>query len=80
MTDNHSIRYHLSRMNTTTRKTPCVHLVKVTHIVKDRTGSGNDYNDNYYNCSKLKRRLKSKRECKTCNLYKPLNAIENDNT
>jgi hypothetical protein len=46
-------------------KQPCFYKKKITHIIKDTTGSGEDYKDIYYFCTMTGHRLK-KRECVKC--------------
>jgi hypothetical protein len=46
-------------------KHPCDFKRKVSHIISDTTGSGENYIDTYYLCTMTGRRLK-KRECVKC--------------
>ena len=54
------------------RKQICLHLVHVSQLIKDTTGSGVSYTDSHYECAKQKRRLSSRRRCINCNMYNPL--------
>ena len=49
----------------------CLHLNRVSKLIKDTTGSGNTYTDTYYQCSKLQKRI-TRKHCRTCVFYKPL--------
>jgi hypothetical protein len=71
--NNFSIRTCLKNMNKVKRTIQCLYFIRVTKLVKDTTGAGNDYNDNHYECSKMSNKRISKRACKNCNLYVPLN-------
>lgn len=56
--------------NLKTKKSVCKFLTRPSQLIKDRTGSGNDYTDTYYFCSnpELKKRI-TKKHCKDCKLY-----------
>jgi hypothetical protein len=54
------------------RKSQCVYLCHVSQLVKDFTGSGDSYTNNYWECNKLHKRI-SKRHCMNCTMYKPCN-------
>ena len=49
-------------------KSICKHITRPSQLIKDHTGSGEDYTDTYYYCSKLKKRI-TKKTCHTCRLY-----------
>ena len=49
----------------------CIHLKRFSQIIKDVTGSKNNYIDTYYFCSEMKKRI-TKKTCNKCKLYKPL--------
>jgi hypothetical protein len=67
-----SIRTLLSQGNVTKKREQCLHLIHVSQLIKDTTGSGNDYTDSHFECAKMKRRISSKRKCLNCNMYSPI--------
>ena len=64
-----SIKTLLLRQNDFVRPCACEFFCKVSQLIKDRTGGGNDYLDSYTYCSYLKTRI-TKKHCKDCNFYK----------
>jgi len=48
-------------------KHPCKYKIKKETVIKDRTGSGNDYTYKECFCLSTNRKIK-KRECKNCKL------------
>jgi len=67
-----SIKTLLLRQNNFVRPKVCEYLAKVSQLIRDRTGGGDDYTDSYYYCGYLKTRITIK-HCKNCNFYKPIN-------
>jgi len=55
-----------------TKNNVCEYYTKVSQLIKDKTGSGEDYIDSYNFCSQLKI-LITKKKCHLCKLYSPLN-------
>jgi hypothetical protein len=54
------------------RKAMCLYLIHVAQLIKDRTGSGENYIDSHWECTKIKQRI-SKRHCLNCTMYKIAN-------
>jgi hypothetical protein len=69
----YSIHTLLTRQNIIPRSRPqCLYLIHVSQLIKDVTGSGNNYTDSHYECSKTKQRLSTRHKCINCNIYKPI--------
>lgn len=66
-----SIKTLLLRQNEFVRPVCCEYFTKVSQLIKDRTGSGDNYTDTYIQCTYLKKRI-TKKHCRNCNFYKPV--------
>jgi len=49
----------------------CIHLRRISRLIKATDGSGDAYNDTYYECGHLKKRI-TKRYCRTCVFFKDI--------
>jgi hypothetical protein len=50
------------------KKSVCKHIIRPSQLIKDHTGSGNDYTDTYYYCNKIKKRI-TRRNCIRCIMF-----------
>lgn len=64
-----SIKTLLIRQGAFVRPVCCDFFTKVSQLIKDRTGDGDNYTDTYVFCSYLKKRI-GKKHCVNCNFYK----------
>ena len=67
-----SIKTLLIKQNEFSRPKVCEYFSKISQLIRDRTGCGDDYTDSYMYCGYLKTRI-TKKHCKNCNFYKPIN-------
>lgn len=64
-----SIKTLLIRQGAFVRPVCCDFFTRVSQLIKDRTGGGDNYTDSYIFCSYLKKRI-TKKHCLNCNFYK----------
>jgi len=65
-----SIKTLLIKQGEFKRPIVCTFLNKISQLIKDRTGGGDNYTDTYFYCAYLKTRI-TKKHCRNCNFYKP---------